>query len=198
MRRLLNRDEAPPQDGDGYSYRYVFPEDSFVARASSYNDWEQAIKEHAQGNGLPIPDMAICEDQLCGVLPPERCQYQTGDPQPQDISSFSVGDVGSWIKSVAVNIMNGGQFVSQEEAERRAAICVRCPLNVAAHGCSGCAKIAEMLTPGMASRHTLQDSKLKNCGICKCYNRIQVHFPLASLREGGSGNYVYPSYCWKA
>src|SRR4051794_11399940 len=102
MRRLLNRNEAPPQDGDGYSFRYVFPEDAFVARASAYTDWEQAIKEHAQGNNIPMPDMGVAEDQLCGSLPPERCRYETGDPQPQDISQFTVGDVGAWMKAVAV------------------------------------------------------------------------------------------------
>lgn len=197
MRRLLNRSEAPPQDGDGFSFRYVFPEDAFVARASAYNDWEQAIKEHAVGNSLPIPDMAVCEDQLCGLLPPERCRYETGDMKSQDISGFTVSDVVNWIKVVATKILTGVNYVSREEAERRAAICVRCPMNVAAHGCSGCASIAEMLTPGMSMRHTLQDSKLKNCGICKCYNKISVHFPLDVLKASSIDRSAYPDFCWR-
>lgn len=184
-------------DGDGNSYRYVFEEDGFSAAAADYQTWATRIKEHALGNGLPVPDMAVAEDQLCGRIPPDRCLYETGDPQPIDIS-FTVSDVGNWIKAIASKIALGSQFVSQAEAERRAGICVRCPLNITAQGCSGCAKVASMLTPGMAAKHTSQDEKLKNCGICKCYNRIQVWFPLEVLRESGSGNLAYPSYCWKA
>lgn len=193
MRRLLNREEAPPQDGDGFSFRYVFPEDAFVARASSYNDWEQAIKEHAQGNGLPMPDMAVCEDQLCGTLPPERCKYEAGDPAPI-LSGFSFLDVVEWIKSIAKTVTGEG-YVSQVEADRRAAICVSCPYNTqASGGCGACAQTARALTPGMLSRHTDFDNKLKNCSCCKCYLRIMVHVPLTAL--GGHDIAKRPDWCW--
>lgn len=197
MRRLLSQMEAPPQDGEGYSFRYVFPEDAFVARASSYPDWKQIILDHAIGNNLPVPDMATCEDQLCGSLPPDKCRYEQGDP-PAAYVYFTAGDVGAWIKAVAEKIALGSQFVPQEEAERRAEICVRCPQNLPAHGCAGCAKIAEMLTPGMSAKHTREDDRLKNCSVCKCYNRMQVHFPLDILRSSGSIDGVYPEWCWKA
>lgn len=193
MRRLLNRDEAPPQDGDGWSFRYVFPEDAFVARASSYNDWRDKIREHEQGNNLRVRDMSEAEHQLCGTLPPERCLYETGDAPPVQVG-FGFSDVVDWIKAVAKTVVGEG-YVSQEEADRRAAICVSCPYNSQAMGgCGACAQTAAALTPGMLARHTQFDDKLKTCACCKCFLRIMVHMPISSL--GGHDVAPRPSWCW--
>lgn len=198
MRRLLKLQEAPPVDGDDRPYRFVHPETAHTSFASDYQTWETRIKEHRIGNNLPPIDMAIAEDQLCGTLPPDRCSYEVGDAQPVNIT-FSFSDVSSWIKAVVTRFTSGAEFVEQAEAERRAEICVRCPLNTqVSSGCGGgCEKLAEMLTPGMNKRRSKWDEKLKSCGICHCFNKIAIHFPLDVLRESSINHAAYPDYCWR-
>ncbi len=194
MRRLKTHGEAPPVDGEGHSYRYTH-ETGHVSWASDWTTWRDKIKEHRVANGLNPIDMAVAEDQLCATLPPERCLYETGDSMPVDID-FAYSDVADWVKAIVAKFTSGADYVEQAEAERRAEICVRCPMNVVSRGCSSCAKLAELLTPGMGKRSTKEDDRLKNCGVCKCYNRIQVHFPLDVLREGDT-NHAYPDWCWR-
>jgi hypothetical protein len=195
MRRLLTKDKAPPVDASGISYRY-FHADGHVSRAMDWWTWEGKIREHIIGNGgeVPVNIMAIAEDQLCGTIPPDQCIYETGDMRPTDVR-ITLQSVGDWVKAVVQKVIGGEDYVSQEEANRRAAICVSCPYNVVASGgCSGCEKLAELLTPGMAQRKTQYDDKLKNCAVCGCFNQIAVHFPLAVLADGDK---PYPDFCWR-
>jgi hypothetical protein len=163
-----------------------------------YYTWQVKIMEHRRGNNLDIPVnmMAIAEDQLCGTLPPGFCIYEVNDQSSVDIR-IGVADVLDWLNALKRKILSGEPYVEKDEANRRAAICVSCPLNVQAiGGCgSNCNKIVERLTPGMAKQSTLFDSQLKTCAVCHCYNSVQVHFPLAVLGETDTPK--LPDHCWR-
>lgn len=201
MRRLLNRGIGPPVDANGRSFRYTH-ETGHVSHGVSYWDWEIAIREHRKGNNLPMPSdlMARAEDQLCGGLPPHLCLHESGDPPSTDIR-IQLTDVVNWLKAVGKKVVSGAGYVDQAESERRAAICVQCPLNVQIiGGCGGgCKKIAEFFTPGMAKLKTTQDSRLRSCAVCRCYNSISVHFPLQILSQDDTPERqaAYPEFCWK-
>lgn len=201
MRRLLTKDKAPPVDASGQSYRYTHP-DGHVSRAMDVWTWEQKIREHIVGNGgdVPVNIMAIAEDQLCGTLPPDQCEYEVGDMRPTDVR-ISLSSVGDWVKAIVQKVAGGEEYVSEEEANRRAAICTACPYNVqAAGGCQGCEKLAELLTPGMGKRKTGYDQNLKSCACCGCFLKIATHFPLAVLESGDeSVQELFPvAFCWRS
>lgn len=199
MRRLLNLETGPPVDAEGDSFRFIHPETGHKSAAADYWSWIAKIKDHIRGNGLTMPDdvEAVAQDQLCATLPPHLCVYETGDPPPTD-TRITFERVSNWVKAVATKVFTGEPYVDQAEAERRANICVACPYNVLVMGgCGGgCQKIVELFTPGMAKLKTEQDTRLKSCAICGCYNRVAVHFPLALLDSSDTAS-PHPSWCWK-
>jgi len=88
-------------------------------------------------------------------------------------------------------------FVPQEEADRRAKICGSCYYNVHAEGCSGCAKIASLITGPVANRHTKYDSMLKVCAVCRCNVVAKVHFPLDQIPTDDRQQTLFPDFCWQ-
>lgn len=100
-------------------------------------------------------------------------------------------------------LTSGGAPVSQELAERRAAICITCPKNV--EGSWYTVAPAELIKATLESRKDLKletksDSTLKSCDVCKCLMRLKVWTPLqfivsktnpAIMRE-------FPPNCWIA
>lgn len=189
-------------DAEGRIYRYLHAETGHVSFAFDYWNWEIAIKEHRKSNNLPPIDMAVAEDQLCGSIPPDRCLYEVGDKPPVFVR-LGLGQVRAWVIAIFNRWKDDLPLVDKAEAERRAAICVRCPYNVMVEGgCGGgCQRLTELFTPGMRGRETKEDSRLKSCAICSCYNRVQVHFPVEVLEEGATAEQrdAYPSaFCWKS
>lgn len=198
MRKLLTYEVSPPVDGDDHSYRYTHPETGHVSWASDFWTWKQKILEHCAANGLSTEGvMDRAEDQLCGTLPADRCRYETGDPAPISVN-FGLGKVRTWVSAVFDLITGEEGFVEQAEAERRAVICVRCPYNVQVEGgCGGgCQKLVDMFTPGMRKRKTEQDSRLRSCAVCGCFNRVAVHFPLTVLQKDENLAGEWPEWCW--
>lgn len=197
MRRLLNKSVGPPQL-NGYSFRYTHS-DGHVSKANDWWTWEDMIRKHILAMNLRMPAdlMGEAEDQLCGTIPAHLSQFEIDDPAPVDVR-IETGDVINWIKSVAGLIFSGDGYVSQDEAERRAGICVACPFNVeVVGGCGRCQSLVEAMTPGMSQRSTTQDGRLRSCAICKCFGRVAVHFPIAILTDDDKKQAVFPEFCWR-
>lgn len=155
------------------------------------------IATHRQNNNIPIGDnlQAEVEDWICQNMEPvdrkQRCLNGPKYPKTigwQHIESFL---------TTAVATAVGGKLVSQEEAERRAAICAACPLQAGLHGCSLCRTTLDALRKKLLQRSTSQDEKLEACGVCKCDNRAQVHVPIEALRAGSDKDYSDNPACWK-
>jgi hypothetical protein len=164
--------------------------------------WEACVKkvaQHRQNNNLPVGDNIAqeVEEQMC-----ERMSIQDRDEYCNAGARIpkSIGwrQVEAFLKTAGAFIATGGQLVPQEEAERRAAICAQCPLNVGMHGCGVCRKTVDAFRETILQRSTSQDAGLLNCGVCGCENRTQVHIPLETLRAGtGDLDYSLNPACWK-
>ena len=189
--RLINEWGACPPNG----YRYVDPLDGFVAHAWTYVDWVAIEEQHLRANEREIPDNlgVIMQDQLCQSLDPGWCLYD--DPKrkrPSVVMGWD--DVAKGVKTFGKWIVGGCKYVSQAEAERRAIICSRCYLNVNVEGCSGCREAVKQI---VTDRHTKHDAALRACGVCKCFLRAKVHFPISTLDTESSGvQEMYPGFCW--
>jgi len=99
--------------------------------------------------------------------------------------------------------------VPQQEANRRAGICVRCGWQRGiVIGCGGnCGALKDFVARIMDTQNlkTPLDERLLSCGICRCFNAIIVHIPL-ELQQRGLDDAQKEQYrlakelwhCWKA
>ena len=92
------------------------------------------------------------------------------------------------------------KFVDHGMADHRAAVCAGCEHNLSVdvvNNCSSCNKNAEKLMIGIiGNRSTQHDKFLKNCNICKCFNKVQIWFPLSAILTEEKKK-LYPDRCWK-
>jgi hypothetical protein len=190
-RLCLSKPTVSPPDG----FRYVFPQDGYVAHAWIYQDWIMEAVKHCQANNITPTDTlpADMEEQLCLSLPPGWCNYD--DPQrPRINPSMTWDDVKGGLSTFAAWIAQGLQYVSQTEAERRALICSRCYYNISVQGCAACHAAADAVVRAKKTKH---DSYLRACGVCKCLLRAKVWFQQETLDPGAEKlQDLYPDFCW--
>ena len=193
MRRLRDRTIVPPT-----SFRYTH-ETGYTTVASTYADWVSSTKDHFRANDLPVPlDLeAQMNEQLCGILPPTWCDRDPGDVKWVD-THFGWNDFVDGMKAFGRWAVGGVTFVEQEEADRRAAICVSCPLNVNITGCAACHKMATAITGDVAKKHSAYDDYLRACAICHCALKAMVWFPIDTLQsnETPERQTLRPDFCW--
>jgi hypothetical protein len=136
---------------------------------------------------------ALMQDQLCKTLPPGWCLYD--DPaRPRVSTSLSWDDVQKGIQVFGSWVKKGMKTVSQNEADRRAAICSRCYLNVGVQGCTACQAAVAFITGRYKTKH---DHALQTCAACRCFLRAKVHFSISILDRNHPGAQdLYPDFCW--
>lgn len=137
---------------------------------------------YRKANSIPIGldfEQEI-EDEVCRRYPNE-CEVNR---RTLGIPSIAPGlyDVVRGSMAMVNHKIDGGQLVSQEEANRRAEICYRCPLrSQMTLPCSRCVSALENVV-GWITQHrsTPFDEKLSACGICKCFLSASVWLPLST------------------
>jgi len=164
------------------------------------------VRQHYSDNGIPLPQdyQDRIEDQMCKQLPSEWCNY-TGGSSHNPENMISADNIIKGITSLytmAVETLKGKDvFVSQEEANQRAAICTRCYQNKNANFCMGCGamrKVTELVAKVKGDRKTHFDSRLQNCGVCGCRNEAIVHVKRNILLSGEKSETTEarPDWCW--
>jgi hypothetical protein len=142
---------------------------------------------------VPPPELSRqIENALCSRLAGDsNCIPCTKAKQTLGFSA-----IVRWVKAM-YHFARENKFVlvPQEEAERRAEICAKCPLQISTSGCWGCKGIAGMLPHIAGARKTSYDPQLKACGVCGCYNAVSVHLPVDAQQDA---TLDFPEYCWKA
>lgn len=194
MEHLTNINIAPAG-----GWRYVQPETGWTGTAVTFQSLVSMVATHRLNNKIPTEgrlEDAIM-DSICSSL---SHQDQVANCQPGVRKRTVVGwrEVEAFLNVATAWLKAGSELVTQEEAERRAAICVGCPLNVGMGGCAPCRVAIRELRTRVLDRHTTQDEKLQSCGVCGCDNRAQVHVPLAVLRTAQRPEHTYPTFCWKS
>jgi len=203
--RILDPSTPPPG-----GWHYVQPEDGRVFTHYARNAFLAEIRDHRLRHGYPIePDwVEQIEDEICRNHPEwgqsicGRIEHY-GERRPIDLAALQgfLNVMASWIGGV----LRGREvFVSQDEANSRAAICATCSFNVSISGsCGSCVdKVARALSI-IGTRKTKYDDRLEACAICSCALKVAVHVPLepqqAGLSEGLKEEFrKVGSYCWKA
>ena len=185
--KLFSPSSVPP---DGF--RYVFPQDGFVAHAWDYATWFEVASKHAAANQIVCPSTDDMEEQLCQTLPPSWCRYDDPNRARPNVN-LGWQDVQNALQTFVSWLKGGLKTVSQDEAERRALICSRCYLNVNVEGCAGCQQLVREI-----SKSTKHDSHLRACAVCKCVLKAMVHFRIEDLVKTTAQKDLYcnVSHCW--
>lgn len=102
---------------------------------------------------------------------------------------------------------SGATPVAQELAEKRAAICVQCPKNVA--GAWFTEAPAELIKKAIETWKTItgktdfefktsHDDKLKSCDVCKCLLKLKVHVDIEHILRKTKPEIMaeFPNHCW--
>ena len=172
--RLADKTNGPPG-----GWRYTQPESGKAFACVSYKQLLETIRKHRAGNKYDTEsgweqrfDSDFCEqNQLVGT---QWCLTDSAvEPRPE--RRMSLADVRRFLSSV-VSIVSSSEdpFVTQEEADRRAAVCASCINNANVAGCVGCNGIRNTITKIKGSRMTDLDSRLKQCTVCGCDNSVKI------------------------
>jgi hypothetical protein len=177
-------------------WRYVQPESGALIRGGDYHRLLANIRDHRISNNYPIGLNFEAEIQNAICERGAECQPAVRDPGPRNVT---LDDLRNFLLVLRKWVADGATFVSKEEAERRAAICVRCPRNQKVGGCFGCKGIVNLISEVIGGRDTRFDQELSGCGVCGCELRTAVHIPLEVQWRGVDDemNEQFPDYCWK-
>jgi hypothetical protein len=201
--RILDPSSPPPG-----GWHYVQPESGRIFQHYARDAFFADIRDHRLRNGYPIePDwMAQIEDEICRSHPEwgkdvcGRTEHY-GERRPIDLAALQsfLNVMASWIAGI---IHGQGAFVSQEEADRRAAICAGCEFNANIGGsCGACVDRVARALRIIGGRKSQYDDKLEACAICSCALRVAVHIPLEAQQAGLSNElkeeFRRVGYCWK-
>lgn len=212
--RLLRAVESPNYDRAAISARfpgwtligaksgwfYPVEQTRCVFVATSWGSLVKTVRAHLEGNALPLPASldATMQDWWCRNVTSVDC----AEPITQEAMAKAVSLqtlAKRFLQSMIAWARSGEGFVPQEEAERRAAICVGCPK----HGvveCRGGCGFTLILNTAMAffgAKETKQGDALKQCQVCGCFLKASVHVPLAAQQyDDLQGQWPADHPCW--
>lgn len=196
--RVASRQTVPPG-----KWRITIEETGTKLVDLSYYRLRHRYYQHCIANGLPLGRdwQEKLDDRLCRELGIEG-SHCTDEPLPEkdipvmaDGHVMGIGDLFRFLGAVEEWLRSGMQFVPQQQAEARAAVCASCPLNVEVGGCKGCAGVLKK-TLELVNKTTSRDDQLENCGACGCVLRAKVHMPLEFNLTSQPPGTEYPEHCW--
>lgn len=183
---LKDKHFVPPS---GFEYRQ--PETGVKLNGFSFTDTVRIVIEHRKANSLDRQSLdEVTEDvetQMCHRVPSHFCN--NCDHPDWELSGGSIVHAAQALGKVLEGAVTGQSvFVSQQEAERRAAICAKCFHNRDLAGCGiGCQlkeKMRDLFGRTIGERKTASDSKLFGCEVCGCHCRTIVWYNTDTLNSG--------------
>lgn len=181
-------------------FRYTQPESGHFMKAITFNMLCSKVLRHRQNMRYRIVTEGFqtigqeMEDYICHLLSPDD-QVRNCKAGYRSRGSVPWQEVSEFIKTAAKWFVTGRRLVPNEEAERRAAICANCPLNVGMSGCASCRNEVNEFVHETLHRSTQLDERLQACGVCGCELKSTVHLPIDVLDAGGK--HTFPEWCWR-
>jgi hypothetical protein len=189
----------------GGEFKLNLPDLGFVGSGTTFDMLMTNIRKwrfaNGLANGLGLEEEV--ERELCKLYPAECVETDSRVPQRE---TLDVSAVIQGTKVMARHKLSGLPLVSQEEADRRAAVCVRCPSNMDFRKpCAGiCGELKDLVMSMVGHRTTPHGERLKSCQICACFISAAVWLPLdvqlADLTEEQKAQFQFASDtvgCWK-
>lgn len=178
MLRLLNAQVGPVG-----GIRFIDPDTQFEYSKPyrNFEELEAHVIDHRTQNKLPLIDdfRQVWENWICHQFGMEdKCC-----PVDSDIErTFEQYIAGA--KAYVRRLFSKEKFVTPQDAEKRAAICVDCNQNLVNIG----HRMSQFYTDRFmlhqtGGKKTPLDDKLHTCKICTCLLRSKVHYPAKEVAE---------------
>lgn len=195
--RLANRSHVPPPP----HFRYKHPVSGWESIRHAWDLLRGDVTAHTEGNGYPPVSDEEIEQQMCENMGEDiKARFCNGDGLTVR-GGLHWRELMSGTQVLLQHLLNGRKRVSQEEAERRAAICVQCPRNVSfTRPCGGmCPELESVVVGIVGGEKTSLDPKLEACSVCGCSLRAAVWVPIAQLSTQEDADFIEkaPEPCWK-
>jgi hypothetical protein len=194
----LARPNSTPPGG----WRWTDPNTLTLIQANTFDSLVKDAETHRRVNNLPpIPDIRIIVmDQICRRIPSELSHGATAgvvgsfkaNPSPRNNALVAKFSISESLSRTLVLLRAFRSQVSQAEAERRAAICLACPLNTQEQVCYSCSIKGTIDQWLGGSRTTGSDNMLALCGVDGTFSKAMVHVKAEYKANGG-----FPDGCWK-
>lgn len=195
--KLANRSQVPPPP----HFRYKHPVSGAEFIRNSWENLRGDVTAHTTGNHYPPVSDDEIEQQMCENMGDAiKARFCIGDGKSVN-SGLHWRDILQGTLTMASFLIAGRPLVSQEEAERRASICAKCPRNTQfTRPCGGLCEELRVATESIiGSKGTSLDGKLESCSVCKCHLKSKVWVPLEILQRHDSPEHQaeYPDFCWQ-
>jgi hypothetical protein len=180
--------------------KYTDPESGLSVKGETLKLLVARMKLALQGANLSVPDdleQKILRE-ICKAAPDSCLYVDEAAPQVSTKKGFTIADVKAFVKSVEGTITSGG-VVSQDIAEERTNICMRCPYNTSLPGCEGCSGVANIVFRVIGARKTKNMGYLKQCGVCGCSLKAKVWVPQETIKQTAqiqNNANDFPDWCW--
>lgn len=186
---------------NGY-WIYVQPETGAEIKGNTWTILLNKIRDYRKANGIPIGlgfedevERYVCEHQAA-----ECEEVIEGKARKR---SLTLTDVVNGTRAMLAHWFNNRKLVDRVEAERRANICVGCPLNVKfAKPCGGiCMELQEVVGAITNAQGTGYDYRLNQCDLCGCFLQSAIWVPLDTqvnvLSTEQQAAFEDIPHCWK-
>ena len=177
MKQLKTKLRVPPG-----GWRYVDPDTGFEYDRPyrSFADLVDHVRRYRSFNGLPRLHQLrfLVEDWLCSQ--PDMDSYCREFRPPRSLEQFISGARAA----VKVILKGDESYTSQDIAEARAEICVKCRHNKFSKVQSRLEYYTnKYIKAVVGDRNTSLDEKLFTCEVCTCPLRPKVHISQAIIEE---------------
>lgn len=167
--------------------------------AHSIDDLYKVVEDFRVQNNFPLGDVqGDVDNYLCGNYPNychgvDHVSINVMSKNRITASAELLQDITTWGNNV-LRSPNKHPLVSDEEAERRAKICISCPSNANwRSGCSSCIVSADRICAAVRQgRETKTTRVLGGCHQLRHDNRTAVFLDKEVLATSGN----LPSTCW--
>ena len=156
----------------------MHPTTQYRIIGKSREDLFKRVTDYAIANLLWVPKWSDIEAWLCSGADLDPI----GRSIMQKDYCCNVGNIHRQARDYlqgGISLVKGiGKYVKREEAEKRAAICVKCPFNRRPENIDRIRSFTDKLAEALVYKlSTTQDDKLFNCAACSCNLRVKVHYP---------------------
>ena len=199
----VQRDVDSPPGG----WKYTVPQTGVLITGRFFTTLRSKVIAHLKANGHVVDDemLAMIEDGACReTRPPGWCRKRP--PKPVGKGPLPLLMYAEKFVKCAWEALVSRKFVPREEAERRLAICMTCPLrSTTPSGCSGCYTLLKKANALLETKGALKvepdpDGVVRDaCSACWCLISLKSWMTNATLDkcEGSVKPPYQEGHCWR-